>query len=175
MRTPGGNNSHPMAPSFEDPTRPVSSVLILYCTPGIITSTFAYSIGAHSFVRFLPGIVVIALYQCMAALFDPIHRKLTCYCKEDFVLAMASVGCSLPLSTESLIIARDLACDLNCTSIRHMRPHRQLTPISVALAESVSTSVDLSKAMRLNDVIFIVKSANVEWITVALQTITLEN
>ncbi len=44
-----------------------------------------------------------------------------------------------------------------------------------SLAESVSTVINLSKATRLNDVIFLVKSVNVEWITAALQTITPEN
>jgi len=36
-------------------------------------------------------------------------------------------------------------------------------------------SVDLSKAVKLKDVVFRVKSRNVEWITMALQTITPEH
>ena len=40
------------------------------------------------------------------------------------------------------------------------------------LAESGSTSVDLSKATKLKDVTFRVDSSDVEWVTIALRTIT---
>ena len=43
------------------------------------------------------------------------------------------------------------------------------------LVEPKSTSIDLSKARRLKDVNFRPESRNVEWITVALQTITPEH
>ena len=62
----------------------------------------------------------------------------------------------------------DITCHIPSKSIGHLPPHTGLTPF---LGER-STSIDLSKAIKLKEMVFRPNSRNVEWITMALQTIT---
>lgn len=48
-------------------------------------------------------------------------------------------------------------------------------PLTFVLGDSDADSIDLSKATKLKDAVFFLTSPNVEWITVALQTITPEH
>ena len=81
----------------------------------------------------------------------------------DVLLTTALVGmCSHTL--ESL----EVTCKLGMPT-QHLHPHQQLTSVPAKLK---LVSADLSKAIKLKDVIFRLESRTVEWITVALQTIT---
>ena len=93
-------------------------------------------------------------------------RKLTLRlsCEEDLFLAGALVAqCSQTL--ESL----NIACKLSGTSIRHCI---YTDALILFLAEQSSTPVDLSKAAGLKNMAFQIRSESVNWITMALQTIT---
>jgi hypothetical protein len=59
--------------------------------------------------------------------------------------------------------------DMYGTSTRHLRPHRELTSVPRRVEPA---SIDLSKATKLKDVVFQPRSREVEWVTMALQTIT---
>ena len=71
-------------------------------------------------------------------------------------------GCSRTL--ESLDIARHM----RGTSVRHPHPQGSLLKIS---EKPISTSLNLSNATKLRDVVFRPVSMRVEWITLALQTV----
>ena len=63
----------------------------------------------------------------------------------------------------------DIRCISHCVSVRHLRHYNSSPAI---LAQSRSTSIDLSKATRLKDVVFRVDSPKVDWIPMELQSIT---
>ena len=89
---------------------------------------------------------------------------LTWYHEEDVLSTNALVaGCSHTL--ESLHIT----CELPGASIRHRIRTENLLP---SLADPTSASIDLSKAVGLKDVVFQAGSQAINWITVALRTIT---
>jgi len=92
---------------------------------------------------------------------------LTLNCREDRPLAAALVAkCSHTL--EFLHIT----CELLGTSVRHRVRTKGLL---LFLAEERSASIDLSKAVRLESVYLGVSSESVDWISMALQTITPEH
>jgi len=87
---------------------------------------------------------------------------LTWFHEEDSSLTMALVE-KCYRTVETL----DITCNLGM-SIRHDRPHRLLTSIVCLVGRSAP--IDLSKATRLKNAVFRLKSMDVEWITTAFQT-----
>ena len=87
--------------------------------------------------------------------------------KEDFLSTTILVEeCSHTL--ESL----QITCCLLRTSFRRPLLYRKLTSV---LVKSGPTSINLSKATRLKDMVFRVESRSIEWVTMTLQTITPEH
>jgi len=95
------------------------------------------------------------------------NLNLTLCREEDHSLVNALLeGCSYTL--ESLNISHDL----DCTSIDI---HAHTDTLLLFPARSEATPIDLSKATRLKGVTFGIGSWSVEWVTVALRTITPEH
>ena len=118
-------------------------------------------------LRFIQEKEGMSLARRLLSLPGGIHfRKLTLRlsCEEDLVLAGALVAqCSQTL--ESL----DIACELSGSSFRHCI---YTDALILLLAEQSSTPIDLSKSAGLKNMAFQIRSKSVNWIAMALQTIT---